>query len=497
MPIVILLALILRFAPMHTVFEYNVDEGIELTRADLLDHGFTLYSRTYDDQPPLLTALIPCWWRLAGKTVDASRLLVYLFSCGLIWAFYNSVRILSGRIAAFTASFLLLFSLLFLRLSVSVMAGIPSLALAMASLYCLILYRKKPGAALIPLSAAFLALSMHIKFFTAFLVVPCAIWAAWLEKKDARRSLSAALTWLATGLAVYGFIVVLFFHPRYELFVDQLFKPHLQKFASHDGKLPLMALMAIQDCDIVLLAALGLCLGLFKKRAAVFFPLTWLALAILILSRHRPVWNHYYVLLSIPLCWLAGSAVGRLWEALARPESAVRRVLAAAVLLAFLLPALLMFPYKCARTWKHLGDLEATAAEKKVIETVASRQPRVRWMLTDRPIFAFHAGVLTPPQAPIYTTKALGFFNASLFDKYAPEFVLWGRFKDIPGDVARRVERDYSPLVEADLPPAALAAAYRFPPRAVWSQYMHFFLVDLAGRSDTHFVRLFIRNDLR
>jgi 4-amino-4-deoxy-L-arabinose transferase-like glycosyltransferase len=511
MPIVLLLALILRFAPMHTVFEYNVDEGIELARADLLDHGFTLYSRTYDDQPPLFTALIPYWWRLAGKTVDASRLLVFLFTCVLVWAFYNSLRLLSGKSGALAGSIFLLSSLIFLRLGVSFMAGIPSLALAMVSVYCLVLYQRAPRPALLAISAAFLALSMHIKFFTAFLVLPCLFWLAWTGRKRGKNALLSPLAtgpwrrvhlrrplaWLATLLAVYAFIVFLFFHPRYELFVGQLFKPHMQRFPAPTARMPLMALMAAQDIDIVLLAGLGLAIGFFRKKAAVFFPFSWLCLALFILSCHRPVWNHYYVLLSIPLCWLAGTAVGSMWKMLALPGPSWKRALGAALCLLFLLPALMLFPYKCERTWKSLCDPEATPPETKVIETVRSQKQRIRWLLTDRPIFAFRAGVLTPPQAPIYTEKARSFFNASLLDTYTPEMVLWAHTRDIPEELAHRIAKDYRLTVAADFYQSTPHVIPAWPKLRRKTPLNWFFFIDFNWDSPDRFVKLYVRNDIR
>jgi hypothetical protein len=203
-------------------------------------------------------------------------------------------------------------------------------------------------------------------------------------------------------------------------------------------------MMASKDFDIIPLALLGIALGLFWKRRAVFFPFSWLCLAIIILSRHRPVWNHYYPLVSIPLCWLAGMAAGWLWTENARQRNPLKKTFFALLFLVFLLPALAMLPYKYERTWKSLLDPEATSVEKNVVDMIAARKQHARWLLTDRPIFAFRCGVLTPPQTPVSKKSvAQGLLDARLLQTYHPEAVLWARLNNIPEDVQGQVEKLY------------------------------------------------------
>ena len=131
------------FMPIEQVFQFDTsDEGIELIKASLHLEGFALYTQIWNDQPPLSTIILSSWLSLFGKSIFAARLLTLSFSTILIWSFCQTLRIYLGNLPAIIGTLLLVISCNFLRLSVSVMIGVPALALAMLSIYLLTLYKK-------------------------------------------------------------------------------------------------------------------------------------------------------------------------------------------------------------------------------------------------------------------------------------------------------------------------------------------------------------------
>ncbi|MDF5720635.1 MAG: glycosyltransferase family 39 protein, partial [Rhizonema sp. PD37] len=132
------------FMPIEQVFQFDTsDEGIELIKASLHLKGFALYTQIWNDQPPLYTIILSSWFNLFGQSIFASRLLTLSFSTILIWSFCQTLRIYLGNLSAVLGTLLLVISCNFLRLSVSVMIGLPALALAMLSIYILTLYKQR------------------------------------------------------------------------------------------------------------------------------------------------------------------------------------------------------------------------------------------------------------------------------------------------------------------------------------------------------------------
>jgi 4-amino-4-deoxy-L-arabinose transferase-like glycosyltransferase len=82
---------------------------------------------------------------MVWTSLVAWRILVLLFSALLLWAFYQTVRYSLSRAAALVAAVLLLLSAWYVRLSISVMIGLPAPALAVLSVYLLLLGQGRRG----------------------------------------------------------------------------------------------------------------------------------------------------------------------------------------------------------------------------------------------------------------------------------------------------------------------------------------------------------------
>ena len=508
------------FAPIKETFEYNPDEGNNAIKASLFLKGFPLYKEIWSDQPPLFTVILAFWLKFFGASVYHGRILVLLFSGLLLWSFYQTVKLKEGLNCALIACVFLALSSSFIRLSISIMLGLPSLSLAMLSIYFVTLYNKSNSKYLLALSGAFMALSLGVKFFTAFLV-PIILLEIYLGRKkdldgkNSRRPLSASLLWLITATAVYSTITLLFFWPDLSLFADQLFKPHLAELGTPNKNLPVIYYMLAQDIDIALLALVGIAISFLQKNKRAIFPLLWLFLANIILFRRHPVWDHYYPLISIPACWLAATGLNKLFDS--KPlngwllkknvfDFSVLLLRCSAILGIFLSISALPLRYSAMRD--ELRPLEQSK-ERELAGLILKYKDKTRWMVTDSPVFAFNADIPVPPEIAVATIKRR--FNGGpaedyfikILEKYQPEQILLGRFKDYPFKITSYIENNYSRAREGAFyqkssPPIFYRSLLWKP--AIWrclrlpvlrTRY-------LTGVTDYHKIslNLFIRNDI-
>ncbi|MGD8621486.1 MAG: glycosyltransferase family 39 protein, partial [Anaerolineales bacterium] len=155
--------------PFRYRFEFDHDEGINAIKAMLEIQGYPLYSETWSDQPPIFTMLLKLWFQIFGQTVLAGRVLVMLISAGLLWLVIQYLRQFFGNLHALIAAALLLLLPYYLRLSVSIMIGLPAIAFALLSFFGIAQWHRKSSSIWLLLSAAALGLSIMTKLFTAFL----------------------------------------------------------------------------------------------------------------------------------------------------------------------------------------------------------------------------------------------------------------------------------------------------------------------------------------
>ncbi|HLF81731.1 MAG TPA: hypothetical protein VI410_08165, partial [Anaerolineales bacterium] len=128
-----LVALVILFYPFRFAFELDADEGVNLMKSLLVNQGAELYTDVWSDQPPLLTYLIAVLFQIVGVNLTVVRLMILLFSCVLFWAAVQYLRAFWGTPHAIVGGLVLILLPSYLRLSVSVMVGLPAIALAMLS----------------------------------------------------------------------------------------------------------------------------------------------------------------------------------------------------------------------------------------------------------------------------------------------------------------------------------------------------------------------------
>jgi 4-amino-4-deoxy-L-arabinose transferase-like glycosyltransferase len=469
------LAFLLHASTLNT-FEFNPDEGTNLIKAKLALEGFDLYKQIWSDQPPLFTALLSFWFRLFGASVYSGRLLVLFFSLLFLCLFYLNIRIRTDRLTAMTAVIFLILSSQFLRLSVSVMIGLPSLAWALLSLYFAAVYSRSGRRIELWLSSIFMAFSLLTKFFTIFLapiILMEALHSQKPNKKLSAKALLPALSWISGIIIMYSLIILAYFYPDSNLFVQQLFKPHISKIAIPQGGFSALLGSFIQDYDITLLAILGLAASFrVKTNKHILFPGLWLGLALLVLIIHRPVWDHYYTLLSIPMCWLAAVIFVEYFRQ-GRPEK--KKTLPYYLVFALVILTAARIPFKFIDAY-FLLNLPEAKEENKILDLISKHKQDDKWIFTDLPVYAFKSGLLVPPETAVLTSKRLPTTELTIqvLKRYKPRLILLGRFQAYDPEIITIIQKDYYKESEITLfrPWRDMAYHWRpaglYLPRAMW-----------------------------
>lgn len=431
----------IRFEPITQSFELDYDEGLNLIKALLYSRGFSLYSQIWNDQPPLFTAILSSWLSIFGQSVLAARLLVLLFSSLLIWCFYQIIRRELGNISALIATMLLFTSWLYIRLSISVMIGLPSLSLAMLSIYLISLYKQNHIKRYLIFSGIYFALSLQTKAFTVFLIplIMLYIWDFQINlsyiQKYSKKIFYSLFLWIGSLGSTYILIALLFgqfFHH------DQLIQSHLnqpiQTEIQNYNNLDYFNYMTVQDRDYIFLAIIGIFTIIYHKNRNGLLPITWLATSILILLFHKPIWYHHYHLISIPICWLAAYAIASLLDLLSqnwhanlksffRSFNSIKLLIISLISIIFVLLIFATPPITKGSPPKDLQLLKLVVKYKK----------STNWVFTDRPIYAFYANLPVPPEIAVISSKRINSGKLTnqemlaILKKYRPEQIVIAR----------------------------------------------------------------------
>ncbi len=446
---VLFFLLVWAFHPFHDVFQFDSDEGNNLIKALLMAKGHALYSEIWSDQPPLFTYMLRAWFVMTGWTVHQGRILVLICSSILLWALYQTVRLTWGHVAAVASTLLLVMTEDYIRLSVSVMIGLPALMFVMLSIYAIVKYRNSPYPGWMILSGVFLSLSLLTKLFTG-LVVPFVVLAmlqvAWSRRSDpqgGRQWLRPVLFW-SGGFVLAGLSVFLAAIPVGDLM--QLIQPHLdaKKLMAHIDYGEDYSQMIKADYEFALLGIAGLLQILRRREWFSLLPVFWYLLALLMLLTHRPLWYHHYLLMSIPMCWTAGAAVGPFfsrdmwkswmpWKGLASTFAAVTLVLT----LGLGMVVIASIPEKFDRDYG--GEFVAAAAcDRHVVAMMKQFAGETHYVVSDKQVFPFSEGLIVPPELSVTSFKRTRSGHLTpeelvhILEKYQPEQIFLSSLRRIP-----------------------------------------------------------------
>lgn len=455
LPVLILPICLCILGPWWSIYEIHPDEGVNLIKGALVANGFHLYDQIWSDQPPVLTLILAVVHLAYPFSVAAARTSILAFSCLLLWSLFRVVRRTDGSLAAWVTVAALGLSNLYLTLSVSVMIGLPAIALAICAIDQAMLGASKRQVWRYLLAGVLLGLSLQIKMFTA-LILPSLVCAVLFVprdpvRRDRRRARDVILV-LAAVLAT--FIGIAF--AMHEPFLSQLIYPHLwtpgvaAEEAEPHGWIYFGRLLFAVDPAVLGLGIAGAVAVLTQPRdlyGARLIPVLWLCLAVITFSYHRPVWPHHLPMTLVPLAWLGGIAVASCVTWLYAVGA--RKIYALACAAGFF--ALLI----AAKIWDAPDFYGIPLPRNPIVTAMVAFKtypPAEKWVVTDDEMDAYRAGVLIPPELAVFTGKRVshGYLPPdtiiSVIRERQPSQVMFRRFT-IDSEVKRYLDTTYVRLI--------------------------------------------------
>ncbi|MBU1693526.1 MAG: glycosyltransferase family 39 protein [Verrucomicrobia bacterium] len=430
----VLLALQVPWSETLTYQRY--DEGYNGIQAVLYGQGYNFFTDMWLDQPPLLFILLRAWFFWFGTSLTSGRVMILLLSILFAGLLYDVIRRRSGRVAAGLGLVFLVTQPSYVMMSMTMIQEIPAYAFAVLALWLETLHpnRLRRGWVL-ALSGMAMAISLHMKLVTAPLILVIAVDLGWWSRDQREKcapGIRQALFWCTvTGLAFVGmgWLTGLDF--------GQLLRPHINPlqlplFQDRSGA-RMLPLFIFAHWIPLLLAIPSFFYALRQREVPFALPLLWMALNVILLNFHKPIWDHYEIHVAVPLSWLAGIAVTRV----AKDISATKRRL-------LVTPE---GPMDGARRWIVLTGLTALAAIpgnryylrepgwrvfSNTLAAVREYGPRTHWMAAiECQIYPFLAGVRVIPalSSTSFKRRLIGNLDSraimGALERYRPEQIVF------------------------------------------------------------------------
>ena len=444
----IFIAFTFSYYPFREKIQFDSDEGLNLMRSMLVVLGHPLYREVSSDQPPLFTQTLALLFRVVGFEVNPARVLVLLFSGLLVWSCAQFLQLTWGNLAAILFLPLMIMAPRYLDLSVSVMIGIPSIALATVSMLFVALWHRDRRNLWLTLSGLALALSVLIKLFTGFLLPIFVIGltvSAYVNRKEEGFSwklFQPALIWgisFAVLAIILGAVLV---GPQN---VWLIIFPHLMAPATQylEGAGYTINAQLQAAVPLILLGIIGALVSFYRRNWLSLYPLAWAVLAYGLFSFYSPVFYHHQLLVTVPMAMMAAVAVADGTYALLRLRRPFDLVQPQAL---FGIVALIGFGWVSIHYAPVLDkelmnqprltgfNLRATPGKLKVLRTMKEYADQTNWIVTDMPIYAFRIQRPVPPVLATFSSKRLATGSLTEADiltamrEYHPEQVLVARF---------------------------------------------------------------------
>jgi hypothetical protein len=436
--------------PFRETFQNDTDEGINLIKAVLVMDGHQITGDIPSDQPPLLSNLLALTFRWTGRSVNVGRVVVLTFSAFLLGAAGMASQIAWDRGTSFLVYLILVLLPHYFLLSVSVMIGQPSIALAMGALFCIFSWHRYRKWFWLLLAGLLMSLSLFMKIFTLILLPIFGIgllvseWAVQAGKLDR----SQGVPWVQLLKPAFIFSVSLFVFGAMLAIttldlgnVLELILPHLEyrTLTSVTGSIT----ADLKSSGFVItLSVFGLGYSLAKRKWLALYPAAWAVCAYLLLLNHNPVWWHHQVLVTIPAAMLAGFGVVSIfrdfWDISKTPELWHKAVIFSGLLI---IGALLnqRFPEVVHQlgnrkpSFRSYG-LDPESGDMQVLSRMVSLAEEGDLIVTDMPIFAVRAKMHVPLELAWVSDKRFrtGFLTEAdfidLVERYEPRLVLIARY---------------------------------------------------------------------
>lgn len=247
------------------------------------------------------------------------------------------------------------------------------------------------------------------------------------------------MCWWVFFLASFG---LFYFATGSDLFQTLLLAKAARNSVISSGQNPVFWMK--EEYDLVIAGALGL-YGMTARRRAILPPLALCVISAAYLSRHAPLWYHHALPLYLSLCWLAAAAI--------RSLAGCRYVWCRISLIALVFLVAVRMPYRFERVTNWAQRIPVFSP--KVFADLMQRAPRSKSIFTDRPMYAFRAGLEVPGYLITMSAKRLdaGLLTAeniaAALEKNPVDMVLLSRFAHLRQVLLPRLKNSYT-LVSAD-----------------------------------------------
>ncbi len=435
--------------------EIDYDEGINLIKSHMINHGHRMYHEIWADQPPFFPHLLAGVTAYFPGSLLATRCLVLSLTALLVWAFFELITRQRGLYPAIIGVIILASTNQILRVGGAVMIGIPCAAFGILALLAANLAFTRESRTMAYVAGAFSMLSVATKFYGAVFGLPILVLLF-----QYRRTLSKEyLVWLCLGAGT-ALVYVLLLAPG--IFTGSQFEVvqgHIGARAFRKMPRGWSRIRQLIWPDLALLpfAFAGVIYAWVKRDKRALQPISLLAGALLFLYFHRPVWAHHYPLVGIPLAWLSALGVTWIYEILVelyrRTRSKPRR--AGAALVGAALAA--WFGLSVYRDISSGRDRVNSIGYRILPEVVALIKENLQnggQLYTDRPIYTFLANADYVVPHAVVTAKRLrtGLLKQDdlvrTIHQSQPKLILLARFPKFGNRARREFEAKYDRIYE-------------------------------------------------
>ena len=442
---------------------WDYDEGTYLATARLIRQGYGLYTEVAATHPPLFFYTLTSAFALPGNPIMWGRLIILLFSMVGLLATAFIAQQLGGKWAGLLTLVLLALHPTFWIYSRVVTGNVPSLSMAMLSLWLLLQYQAQQRKGWLLASGAAMGLGLGIKFLPMYLLplAPLLIFFTYHPRLD----LNFKFNWknLLADIALWGFsslfVLILLLLPFDRAAVWQnIVAIRFQSQSTHLVEQPNWLLVTVNLLitfgGYSLLALTGLFYQWRKTRWQSAWMLSWITLNLLVLLTYSPLWPHFFVTLTFPFAILSGvslKAIGGHLQKLRRkrPDFSPLNALAIAGLLWLILatPKNMMTNLKFMVAPTPPGYLET-------LDFLQQNADPARYLVTDEQLFFALSNVRLPPEVSdtsnlrIVTKPITGAELIALTEKYRPQIIIFGadgRFQRHLPDYVKWVSERYAP----------------------------------------------------
>jgi len=310
-------------------FSWDDDEGIYMAEAYLLGSGHRLYSEIFSPSPPLFIVSLRWAFVILGVSAQAARAVIIAYSTIGLLAVALIAREMKGWLAGLSAIFLLAIAPDFFLLSRVCIGDIPSISLATLAIFMALRYYHSGHRIWLAWAGLSMALALLLKLLAAF-AVPFLGLIVLLRHLDPLtpgqgvpglkewRSIVTDLMWLGLPFLVPFAYCFLSYDPKamYEHVV-------VFQLAIKDGfgldladNLRIIGTYLVKHIGLFTLTLYGSLTLLVKRPRLAVLVLTWVAMTMLLLIQHAPLYEHLLSPLLFPMAVLGGIAIANTWECL-------------------------------------------------------------------------------------------------------------------------------------------------------------------------------------